>query len=358
MLTELSLTHFRNIHKSILYPSSGVNLLVGENGSGKTSVLEAIYLLAMGRSFRSRNLKNVIQNEEQYFQLFARIIQGIPVGLQFGNASGLQIRLNNAPLKKLSELATHLPLQFIPANCHQFFELGPRFRRKVVDWGLFHVEQEFFYHWQAYKKILSQRNAALRNAKPNSEIKVWDASLNAHGLKLATYRNEYLDQLVISFKEWFMLLCNDYKTSKFELRYLSGWPKGEDFADILNKTIDRDRALGYTRSGPHAADWSLRVDGQDPAELFSRGQQKLFFLAISLAQITLMQQINKQQSVLLIDDLSSELDREHQVSVLQAIKKLKVQTFITTTNTELSARLVKEENDIMFHVERGVIEQV
>jgi len=71
-----------------------------------------------------------------------------------------------------------------------------------------------------------------------------------------------------------------------------------------------------------------------------------------------MQQINKQQSVLLIDDLSSELDREHQVSVLQAIKKLKVQTFITTTNTELSARLVKEENDIMFHVERGVIEQV
>ena len=227
-----------------------------------------------------------------------------------------------------------------------------------MDWGLFHVEQDFFYHWQAYKKILSQRNAALRNAKPNSEIKVWDASLNAHGLKLATYRNEYLDQLVISFKEWFMLLCNDYKTSKFELRYLSGWPKGEDFADILNKTIDRDRALGYTRSGPHAADWSLRVDGQDPAELFSRGQQKLFFLAISLAQITLMQQINKQQSVLLIDDLSSELDREHQVSVLQAIKKLKVQTFITTTNTELSARLVKEENDIMFHVERGVIEQV
>ncbi|AFI83172.1 DNA replication and repair protein RecF [Methylophaga nitratireducenticrescens] len=353
MLTELSLTYFRNINKSVLYPVTGVNLLVGENGSGKTSVLEAIYLLAMGRSFRSRNLKHVVQNNQQQCQLFARISQGIPVGLQFSKTTGLQIRLNNAPLKKLSELACHLPLQYIPANCHEFFELGPRFRRRVVDWGLFHVEHDFLFHWQAYKKVLSQRNAALRNERPNEEIKVWDASLNVHGLKLAQYRREYLKKLVVQYEKWFRLLCDDFPKAKFELRYLPGWPKSEDFSEVLHETIDRDRALGYTRAGPHAADWSIKIDGLDPAELFSRGQQKLFFLAICFAQISIMQQVKEQKSVLLIDDLSSELDSNHQRYVLQAIKTLKVQTFVSSTNPDLSAILALNENDAMFHVKRG-----
>ncbi|HAO26310.1 MULTISPECIES: DNA replication/repair protein RecF [unclassified Methylophaga] len=358
MLTELTLTHFRNIQKAVVYPDPGINILSGENGSGKTSVLEAIYLLAMGRSFRTRNLKNVIQTDEVHFQVFARIKPGIPVGLQFSSATGIQIRLNNAPLKKLSELASHLPLQYIPANCHQFFELGPAFRRRVVDWGLFHVEQDFLFHWQAYKKILSQRNAALRNNKPVTEIRVWNVSLVEHGLHLSRYRNEYLMQLLISFEKWFNKLCKDFNNAKFELRYLSGWPKEHEFKNVIETTIDRDRALGYTRSGPHAADWSIRINGNDPAEVLSRGQQKLFFLAISLAQISLLQQFNEQKSILLVDDISSELDVQHQHLVLDCIKDLRVQTFITTTSSELNAAIENDENGSLFHVERGELRQI
>jgi len=358
VLTELTLSHFRNIQKAVVKPGSGINLLVGENGSGKTSVLEAIYLLAMGRSFRSRNLKNVIQSNEMQCQVFARIKPGIPVGLQFSATTGIQIRLNNAPLKKLSELASHLPLQYIPANCHQFFELGPGFRRKVVDWGVFHVEQDFLFHWQAYKKGLSQRNAALRKLKSVSEIRVWDALLVEHGSKLAQYRHDYLEKLVNSFREWFNKLCKDFSTTKCELRYLPGWTKDNKFADVLYATIDRDRALGYTRSGPHAADWSIRINGQDPLEICSRGQQKLFFLAISLAQISILQEVTQQKSVLLIDDISSELDSDHQNLVLNSIKLLEVQSFITTTNSELNSALNKDVNDQLFHVERGEISQI
>lgn len=356
MLTELTLTHFRNIRKTTIYPVSGVNLFVGDNGSGKTSLLEGIYLLAMGRSFRTRNLKHTIQTSQSQCQVFARISPGIPVGLQFCSTSGLLIRLNNAPLKKLSELASHLPLQYIPANCHQFFELGPSFRRKVVDWGLFHVEQDFLFHWQAYKKILSQRNAAIRNAKPINEIKIWDSSLVMHGIKLSEYRKDYLEQLFIEFRGWFNKLCQDFVDAKFELRYLPGWQKDSIFSEVLASTLDRDRALGYTRSGPHAADWSIRINGQDPVELCSRGQQKLFYLAISLAQISLLHQTQQNKSVLLIDDISSELDIEHQISVLNVIKKLQVQAFISTTNRGLSSEIMHEENDKMFHVERGEFE--
>lgn len=355
MLTELSLTHFRNFQQSVVYPASGVNLLIGENGSGKTSVLEAIYLLGMGRSFRTRNLKHVIQTDQRQCQVFARISPGTPVGLQFSSTAGLQIRLNNAPLKKLSELASHLPLQYISANCHQFFELGPGFRRKVVDWGLFHVEQDFLFYWQSYKKVLSQRNAALRNSKPISEIQVWDSALIGHGKKLALYRNEYLEKLVIRFKHWFNKLCSEFSNAKLELRYLNGWPKEYEFAEVLKTSINRDVALGYTRSGPHAADWSIRIDGHDPAEMCSRGQQKLFYLAINLAQISLLQEINQHKSILLIDDISSELDIHHQRSVLDCIKTLQVQSFISTTNPELNTSINTDENDIMFHVERGGI---
>lgn len=358
MITEISLSQFRNIQQSVFYPASGINLLVGENGSGKTSVLEAIHLLAMGRSFRTRNLKNVIQTEQKHSQLFARIHPGTPVGMQVSATLGIQIRLNNAPLKKLSDLASHLPLQYIPANCHQFFDLGPGFRRKVIDWGLFHVEQDFMFHWQSYKKVLSQRNAALRNTKPINEVRVWDSALVKHGQKIADYREIYLTRLLDEFVGWFEELCTDFKGAKYAIRYSTGWPKESQFAEVLQSTISRDMALGYTRSGPHAADWSIRINGQDPAEMCSRGQQKMFFLSISLAQISLLQEQTQQKSVLLIDDISSELDAEHQQLAMKSIKKLNIQSFITTTNPDLFSALNSEEKDMMFHVKRGEIGQV
>src|SRR5690554_5624446 len=215
----------------------------------------------MGRSFRSRNLKHVIQSGYNQCQVFGRIDQTIPLGMQFSMTTGIQIRLNNAPLKKLSELASHLPLQYIPANCHQFFELGPKFRRKVVDWGLFHVEHDFLFHWHNYKKVLQQRNAALRFGKPNREVQLWDDQLVSYGVRLTTFRETYLQHVLQQFRYWFSQICNDYKTAVFELRYSAGWPKNTDFSNALKNGIDRDRALGYSRNGPHAADWSIRIDG-------------------------------------------------------------------------------------------------
>ena len=140
MLSSLTITHLRNITDLSLQPSEGINLISGENGAGKTSVLEAIYLLTLGKSFRSRSLKSVIQFGQDQLQIIAKTYKNMPVGLKFSTHQGLEIRLNSAPLKRKSELALQLPLQFIPANCHQFFEQGPRYRRQLLDWGLFHVE--------------------------------------------------------------------------------------------------------------------------------------------------------------------------------------------------------------------------
>lgn len=357
MLAQIDIHHFRNITQAQLQPAQGINLILGENGSGKTSLLEAIFVLAMGRSFRSRFLKNLVKHEQQRLTLFARSLDKTPIGLQYDLQGGLQIRLNNAPLKRLSDLAFHIPVQSIPANCHQFFEQGPKYRRKMVDWGVFHVEHQFNYHWQAYKKVLQQRNAAIKSHKPLPEISLWDKALSQHGNAITEMRQRYLKQLIIEFRPFFKKLCPELADYTFSLRYLQGWNKDYLFADYLKTNLERDMALGYTRSGPHAADWSFRVNNADPYEMLSRGQQKLFFLSLCMAQIMILANQKRQENtLLLIDDLSSELDWHHQQTVIKTLRDLPVQSFISSTNLALSA-LITAENEKRFHVEHGVISE-
>lgn len=352
MISVLQAKQFRNLTQFEIHPAAQINLILGENGSGKTSLLEAIHLLSVGRSFRTRSLKHLVQYAHGYAQVVAKSQSGIPVGLQYDVDKGLQIRLNNAPLKRMSDLAVNLPLQFIPPNCHQFFELGPKFRRKLIDWGLFHVEPSFNYHWQSYKRALQQRNAAIKARKPDQEITLWDKYLLQHGEQITLLRREYLQSLMVQFTEFFSILCPTFAGKIFEQRYAQGWNKDLTFEQILQESLQRDRILGYTRSGPHAADWSIRIDGADPAEQLSRGQQKLFYLAVVMAQIKHNE--TGKDVVLLLDDLSSELDQQHQQLVLNTLQQLSVQSFITSTNATLPS-LIQSENNATFHVKHGVI---
>jgi DNA replication and repair protein RecF len=354
VLNQISISSLRNISNLSLSPSSGINLILGENGSGKTSVLEAIHLLALGRSFRTRFLKNIVKIESTQLQVVGQILKKIPVGLQYSQQSGLQIRLNSAPLKKLSELVSQLPLQLIPANCHQFFEQGPKYRRQFVDWGLFHVEHDFNYHWQSYKKILQQRNSALKQHKPFKEIQLWDASFVSHGDAITELRKLQLKRVLEKFKRLFPILCPEFKSAKITLSYRNGWPKESDLNSALAKNIERDNQLGYTRNGPHAADWSFKINDADPIEMLSRGQQKLFFIALCMSQSEVKTELAKDDhsatnSILLIDDISSELDETHQQLVLAELAKLPIQCFITSTQMTLT----DVENTTVFHVKQG-----
>lgn len=353
MLTHLALSGFRNFKEIEIQPANRINLILGENGSGKTSLLEAIHLLGLGRSFRTRVLKNTVQFDANYSQVFARIKNQTPVGFQFDLSTGVHIRLNNAPLKKLSELATHLPLQFIPANCHAFFESGPRFRRKLVDWGVFHVEHEFLYHWQSYRKALLQRNATLKQHKKKQETQLWNESLVQHGEAISSMRLRYLKMIKPLFDNYFQQLCPALSSAEFTLRYLPGWLKDQSFAEVLTQTLERDQALGYTRSGAHAADWSLRIDDADPAEVLSRGQQKLFFIAISLAQVEMLLDKSQGESLLLIDDISSELDAFHQQKLIALIATLPIQSFLTSTQNTLENQINTDKLHRVFHVKHG-----
>lgn len=349
VLTQLTVLNLRNITELSLQPVSGINLILGENGSGKTSVLEAIHLLAVGRSFRTRSLKNAVQFEQHQLQITAKTSGNIPVGLQYDKNKGLHIRLNSAPLKRLSELATQLPLQFVPANCHQFFEKGPRYRRQLLDWVLFHVEPSFNFHWQAYKKALQQRNSALKQHKPASEIQLWDSPLASHGETITTLRHQQLTKILQQFSGLFASLCPQFANANFTLKYSNGWLKDLPLSQALGGSLTRDQQLGYTRFGSHAADWLFKIGDVDPIEMFSQGQQKLFFLALCMVQARMAENSNRGKSILLLDDIGSELDQKHQQNVMQELALLPVQAFVTATDFKFN----NSEKTKVFHVKHG-----
>ncbi|HDY84862.1 hypothetical protein LCGC14_0643270 [marine sediment metagenome] len=356
VLNQITISNLRNITELIIQPSSGINLIVGNNGSGKTTILEAIHLLTLGRSFRTRFLKNAVQFGQPKFQVIAKTTNDMPVGLQFTLTEGLQIRINSQPLKRLSDLATQLPLQLIPANCHQFFEQGPRYRRQLLDWGLFHVEPNFNYQWQSYRKVIQQRNSALRQHKNDQEIQLWDRHLAAFGEEITRLRQQQLNVILDRFSSIFPRLCPEFSDAQFSLQFKSGWSKEFSLIDVLNTNIERDKKLGYTRSGSHAADWSFSINGIDPAEIFSRGQQKLFVLALSMAQAEItLNSAQHTRSILLIDDISSELDQYHQKIIISELAKLPVQTFISSTDSILISSLEQDAFATVFHVKHGAI---
>jgi len=355
LLSNLTITDFRNIHSAELSPTQNINLLLGDNGSGKTSLLEAIHILGVGRSFRSQQLKNTVNLNADRCVLFARSDDSTPIGMQYDLKTGLQIRLNNAPLVKVSELALNLPLQYISANCHQFFELGPKFRRKLVDWGVFHVEHHFNYHWQSYKKASQQRNSALKHKQSKLDVEAWNNTVINHGEHIANFRHTYLHRLLDAFIPIFTSLCTTFKSSIFTVKYNQGWAKDSSLHEILNNNFERDRMLGYSRTGPHSADWTIKINDADPSEMLSRGQQKLFFLSICIAQIEiLLQEKNYRNTILLIDDISSELDWQHQVNVIKFLRDLPVQVFMTSTDKKMTT-LMDETDDKVFHVELGEV---
>jgi DNA replication and repair protein RecF len=340
-------------------PAKGINVFLGNNGSGKTSLLEAIYILSIGRSCRTRSLKNVIQFGQSHFQIVAKSEHAIPIGIRYEKAnSQLIARLNSEPVKRLSELAYQLPLQYIPANCHQIFEQGPAYRRQLLDWGLFHVEPQFNFYAQSYKKLIQQRNAAIKAKQSDEEITLWDRHYCDYGERIAELRSKQLDSLCASFHEIFTEICPEYIDAEIAYKYKKGWIK-DDLADSLQQGLGRDKKLQYSKEGPHAADWLFVINDIHPAELLSRGQQKLYFIALALSQAKLVNMQNKSQSImpiLLIDDLSSELDIVHQELVMHVLSKQELQCFISTTDTRV-ASLRESEKMKVFHVEQGNVTQ-
>jgi len=321
----------------------------------------------MARSFRGSSIKSLITHDEHSCTVYGTIAPsfpvtgiglrgaGLPLGVQRNRVGDAQIKMGGKVLRTVAELAEQLPLQVISADSFGLLTGSPGVRRQYLDWGVFHVEQQFFGQWQRFQRCIKQRNNLLRRGKVlDQELIVWTRDLAQTGTIINEYRKEYFRMLSPCFKEIMSKLAPSLDA--LELRYQQGWDRHLSYNEALQQGLSTDLDQGYTHSGPQRADIRVMSGRQLAAETLSRGQQKLVVCGLKLAQGQLMAQQGRGTCTYLIDDLPSELDYIHSMLVCEQLASMEAQVFITCIDHHDIRSVWPENNELaMFHVEQGTV---
>ena len=359
-LSKLDVLQVRNIKSVQLNCHPGANIIYGANGSGKTSLLESIYLLGRGRSFKHRDLRVVVNNDCDELVVSACIERQSPsrshqLGLKRSAKGHFEARLDGVSLQSAVQLVEELPLQLIDAHSFTLLEGGPLQRRQFLDWGVFHVEHEYRSVWRRFQKALKQRNQLLRHGRIDDDsLPVWNAELAALAEKITVYRRQYLSELIVDVTA---LAGEFHCLGGLELDYYQGWAEGLALMEVLEADRARDFAIGSTNHGAHKADIRIRFDGVAAADRLSRGQTKLLVYALKLAQATHFRRQMGRPCLFLLDDLPAELDYEHRAQVIDCLNRLNCQYFMTGVDKKDFELLVEGTAHRMFHMEHGVAEE-
>lgn len=352
-VTRLQVANVRRLAAVELLPAPGINLVTGDNGAGKTSLLEALHLLAYGRSFRGRVRDGLIRTGADAVEVFAEWQEENGgrtrrAGLRH-TGQRWEGRLDGASVSQLGELCAALAVVTFEPGSHVLVTGGGESRRRLVDWGLFHVEPDFLPLWRRYARALKQRNALLKAKVRDRQLDAWDHELADAGEPLTRHRQTYLDALEPLLQATSADLAPGLGHAS--LHFQPGWSRDQlSLADALVIARDRDLANGFTSVGPHRADWRIDYAALPGRETLSRGQAKLSALSVLLAQAERHAEGCGEWPVVALDDLASELDRNHQRRVLERLILSGAQVFITGTEMPPSVSTL----DVpvrLFHVE-------
>lgn len=356
-ISSLSLDGVRNLTALHLSEFKKINILYGDNGSGKTSFLESIYCLGYGRSFRTHQARQMIQAGKDAFTVFAEVKSEYlnhRVGLRRDRQGVTEVRIDGNNKTKFSELARCVPIQLITPESIGLIVEGPRARRQYMDWGLFHVEQSGFQECQKYERLLKHRNALLRKGLYFSDGGAyWDSQLAEAGEQLTASRKAYLKALNGFVNKYCQIFLPD---KEFKFRLQPGWQQKDlTLKETLEAKLDTDLKQGFTSVGPSKAEWQIRVDGADAKERLSRGQLKLLTAALRIVQGEHYKATLGTSCIYLVDDLPAELDEENQGKLCEVFLNTNSQVFITAINKNSLLEKFNVENTELFHVEQGRI---
>lgn len=336
-------------------PAPGINCIVGGNGSGKTSLLEALHLLSHGRSFRSGGTAALVRQGAARFSVYAEIEHDTGLrrsALQRDLDGTWQARLDGAAATRLTDVLGSLAVVCFEPGSQGLIAAGPEGRRRFLDWGLFHVEQGFLLAWQQYRRALLQRNALLQRGGDSAEFSSWEIRMAEQAVRVDALRRTYLQRLQEPLRRHLGVWLPELGVAS--LRYQRGWAETEDLAAVLRMQRARDQQTGYTRAGPQRADWSLEFELARDRHQLSRGQTKLAALAALLAQFDLHRSLCGETSLLLLDDLASELDAAHYAAVLDFVRRCDAQVLLTST----AAQCEGLPQASVFHVEQAAQDAV
>lgn len=350
-LNSLSVRGLRVLSTLDLDPGPGLNVFIGENGVGKTSILEALSLLSRGRSFRGGSAEVWIQRGADRLQIGASIELAGRVhrlGLE-RRRQGFSARVDGEPAGGLAALARWCPVLIFEPETHELISGAAEHRRALLHWLMFHVEPVFGERWKDYQRALQQRNAALRADCGDDELEGWDEVVARCGEAVSALEAAWMPRVRAAWLTAAGELLPHLGEASFA--FDAGW-EGERLLGALRSQRGRDRALGYTTQGPHRSDWMLSYARAPRRESLSRGQQKLACIACLAGAAALYAEHHGEPPIFAIDDLFSELDQSHQRRVLQSLQQAAVQLWVSGVETSAALDIWSAERRL-FHVEPG-----
>lgn len=359
-IKQFKIASVRNLAAFSMECTPQFNWIYGKNGSGKSSLLEGLYLLSTGRSFRTKLPEDYIQKGQNSCFVSALIhadnnSPSLRLGLERRQNASIRLHMNEEPCHVLANWVKNLVLQLINTDSYHLLDGSPNARRSFLDWAMFHVEPSFFLHLQRYRRALKQRNAALKKHSAASDP--WAHELFEMGTLISKARQDFLNNFMpTAFRSIEKLL--NFRPDLLKLEYSCGWNKELGLDQAILRAKERDNILGYTSVGPHRADFQLFYDGIPVESLLSRGQMKLFITALYLARADFVANAIEKTPICLLDDFSSELDSEASLRLLEGLARQKCQVFITSIESpegRLHQMLLGElgVECRMFHVEQG-----
>ena len=365
-LVRLKTEGFRNLGSAEIRPAR-INFVIGNNGAGKTSLLEAIYLLNRGRSFRTSQLDICIRLGEDRCHVFGEFRDGkrqSRVGMERYRQKDTQWRMDGRTPGSVAELAQLVPLMLITPETLSLVSGTPQLRRQFMDAGMFHVEHHVWSVWRRWRLALRNRNSLLKSGRIDSrQLSAWTDVLVETSEALTTSRSAFVKQLDNALKEDESLTES---LGQIELNYQFGWPRELSYRMALEQCIERDLDQGYTSVGPHKADLMIRVNGEylGARRFLSRGQQKMVAVALELARLRVVGKVSGQSGIVLVDDVAAELDYPNQKRLLGGLLDSGAQLFITALTDMLPDTLKAGMNPDMdsdqwkmFHVEHGQLRE-
>lgn len=354
-LSAVTINNVRKITCAEIALAPTNNIIVGPNGSGKTSFLEAVYLLSGGRSFRTSRSREIIKHDKDNLTVTGSLEtpdKSYFLGIEKTKTS-TRLRLDNENVNSASLIVRRLPMLVLNTESFRLLEGGPSNRRDLIDRLLFHVEPNYLTSLKQFYHLLKQRNASLRKGMSEQEISLWDEPLCEAGLVIDSLRSKQVKMLNEALCETGI----EHNVGAIKIDYEQGWKQDRSLTEAVKASLTRDKMLGTTTNGPHRAELKIYADDRVAKASLSRGQIKLVVAALIVAMSHSIRGASGASPIVLVDDLASELDNLTKSKVIQLLMGLKTQAFFTAIEYNLLEE-ISRFTPAVFHVEQGTLETI
>ncbi|NDV46044.1 DNA replication/repair protein RecF [Paludibacter sp. 221] len=361
-LNSLSIINYKNIEEADLTFSPKINCFIGNNGMGKTNLLDAIYYLSFCKSYSNSIDSQNIRHDADFFVIQGKYdVDGAAEDIYCGmkRRQKKQFRRNKKDYERLSDHIGLLPLVLVSPDDSILIGEGSDERRKFVDGVISQYDKNYLHQLLQYNNALKQRNALLKLENPvdDSLFEIWEEQMVLHGAYINARRREFVDEFIPIFQDFYSFISED--NEQVSLSYISQFDK-YDVSRHIVETRARDLVLGYSTCGIHKDDLEMLLTGYPIKRVGSQGQNKTYLISLKLAQFDFLKRVHKKNPLLLLDDIFDKLDSDRVRKIVELVSKDSFgQIFITDTNRKHLDQILLQlgQESSIFEVKNGKIMQ-